>query len=81
MKDTYQELQKLNEDLIGEYMKRSNNHDELMRALKMVNDMIQRASNLRYGPAKTKVISACRKAVKKGNLRKLLHIIREGASN
>ena len=56
MKQTYQDLQKLNEELIGEYTKRATNHDELMKALKMVNDMIQRASNLRYGKAKTNLV-------------------------
>ena len=54
MKDTYQDLQKLNEDLIGEYTKRATNHDSLMKALKKVNDMIQRASNLRIWQSQDK---------------------------
>ena len=50
-----------------------------MMSLKMLNDMIQRASNLRFGTAKTAVVSACRKAIKKSNLRNLIHIMSEGA--
>ena len=49
-----------------------------MQSLKLVNDMIQMASNLRYGSAKTSVIKACRKAIKKNNLRSLMHIISNG---
>ena len=59
MKGSYQELQQMNEELIGEYMKRATNHDQLMKSLKGLNDMIQRASNLRYGSAKTSVIKDC----------------------
>ena len=78
MKGSYQELQQMNEELIGEYMKRATNHDQLMKSLKGLNDMIQRASNLRYGSAKTSVIKACRKAIKKNNMRGLMHIISQG---
>ena len=79
MKTTYTELLRMNEELIGEYTKRANNHSHLMMSLKMLNDMIQRASNLRFGTAKTAVVSACRKAIKKSNLRNLIHIMSEGA--
>jgi Bardet-Biedl syndrome 2 protein len=78
MKGSYQELQQMNEELISEYTKRATNHSCLMQSLKLVNDMIQMASNLRYGSAKTSVIKACRKAIKKNNLRSLMHIISNG---
>ena len=78
MRGSYQELQQMNEELIGEYTKRATNHDLLMKSLKVVNDMIQRASNLRFGTAKTSVIKACRKAIKKNNLRSLMTIISSG---
>jgi len=78
MRGSYQELQQMNEELIGEYTKRATNHDHLMKSLKVVNDMIQRASNLRFGTAKTSVIKACRKAIKKNNLRSLMTIISSG---
>jgi Bardet-Biedl syndrome 2 protein len=51
----YAELFKLNNQLIGEYVKRSNNHQALLEALKEVNHTIQKAANLRMGQAKTKV--------------------------
>lgn len=55
MTRNYAELFKLNNQLIGEYVKRSNNHQALLDALKEVNHTIQKAANLRMGSAKTKV--------------------------
>ena len=47
MKSMYMELHALNGELIGEYTKRANNHQELLNSLKDVNLMIQKASKLR----------------------------------
>lgn len=58
----YAELFKLNNQLIGEYVKRSNNHQALLEALKEVNHTIQKAANLRMGQAKTKVRCPTEKA-------------------
>ena len=79
MKTSYQELSHMNEELISEYTKRATNHTHLMKSLKMVNDMIQRASNLRYGSAKTNVIKMCRNKIKKNKIRDLMQIIANGS--
>lgn len=47
MKKAYTELYRINEDLIGEYNKRSINHANLLESLKKVNQMIQKAAKLR----------------------------------
>ena len=47
MRKAYMELFDLNRDLINGYQIRCNNHDELLASLKIVNQTIQRAANLR----------------------------------
>ena len=47
MKRSYVELFDLNRDLVSGYKIRSTNHDELLKCLKVVNQTIQRAGNLR----------------------------------
>lgn len=78
MKKMYGSLYDLNRELIGEYMKRSNNHNELLSALKAVNIMIQKAANLRIGTAKTTVVSECRNAIRTNQLHSLFNAIRNG---
>mmetsp|Transcript_89835 Transcript_89835/g.159798 ORF Transcript_89835/g.159798 Transcript_89835/m.159798 type:complete len:717 (-) Transcript_89835:84-2234(-) len=71
-------LQQTNGDLIAEYNKRANNHQQLLGQLKEVNMMIQKAAKLRVGQAKTRVVAACRAAIKKNNIHGLFQIIRTG---
>jgi Bardet-Biedl syndrome 2 protein len=78
MKRFYRQLHDLNKDLIAEHDKRATNHNELLEALKEVNQMIQRSSKLRVGGAKTKVVNACRAAIKANNIQSLFNIIRTG---
>ena len=78
MRENYQELQQLNEELIGEYTKRANNHEQLLLRLKAVNEVIQKAANLRHGKPKSACVSACRKAIKRNDLRALPHVIAQG---
>lgn len=78
MKRTYASLFDVNRELLGEYMKRSNNHMELLAALKEVNSMIQKAGKLRVGQAKSNLIAACRNAIKVNNVQALFSIIRHG---
>ena len=78
MKRHYRQLHDLNKDLIAEHDKRATNHGELLEALKEVNQMIQRASKLRVGAAKTKVVNACRAAIKANNTQALFAIIQTG---
>jgi Bardet-Biedl syndrome 2 protein len=81
MKKMYSSLYDVNRELIGEYIKRANNHNELLSALKEVNAMIQKAARLRIGAAKTKVITECRNSIKSNNIHSLFKIIRLGHLN
>eukprot|EP01059_Diplonema_ambulator_P008431 TRINITY_DN18052_c0_g1_i2.p1 TRINITY_DN18052_c0_g1~~TRINITY_DN18052_c0_g1_i2.p1 ORF type:complete len:241 (+),score=33.01 TRINITY_DN18052_c0_g1_i2:112-834(+) len=78
MRQHYSKLHELNSQLIGEYIKRANNHTELLAALREVNAMIQRAARLRMGAAKSRVISECREAIKSNNIPSLFRIIKLG---
>eukprot|EP00668_Euglena_longa_P011771 GGOE01014188.1.p1 GENE.GGOE01014188.1~~GGOE01014188.1.p1 ORF type:complete len:718 (-),score=178.66 GGOE01014188.1:160-2313(-) len=78
MKKMYSSLYEVNRELIGEYIKRANNHNELLSSLKEVNAMIQKAARLRVGAAKTKVITECRNSIKSNNIHSLFKIIRLG---
>merc|ERR1740121_2283056 len=78
LKKVFAGLQQTNGDLIAEYNKRANNHQSLLTQLKEVNMMIQKAAKLRVGNAKTRVVSACRQAIKKNNIHELFQIIKTG---
>jgi Bardet-Biedl syndrome 2 protein len=78
MKKMYGSLYEVNRELIGEFMKRSNNHNELLAALKQVNAMIQVAGKLRIGQAKVTLVAECRNAIKANNVHSLFNIIRTG---
>lgn len=78
LKKVFGGLQNTNNDLIAEYNKRANNHQQLLTQLKEVNMMIQKASKLRLGAAKTRVVAACRQAIKNNNIHELFQIIRTG---
>ena len=78
MKAAYSQLYTLNAELLGEYNKRANNHEQLLAVLKEVNHMIQKAARLRVGSAKGRVVSACRAAIKNNNIHALFKIIQTG---
>ena len=78
MRKAYTELWGLESQLVGAYNIRAKNHTGLLGALKEVNQMIQKAANLRVGAAKTSVITGCRAAVKANNLKNLFEIISIG---
>jgi Bardet-Biedl syndrome 2 protein len=78
MSKMYAQLKDLNGELVGEYTKRATNHEELLKSLKEVNHMIQKASRLRMGEFKSKVVALCRKAIKANNTISLNEIIRTG---
>ena len=77
---TYTDLYSLNSTLTAAYKTRADNHASLVTGLKAVNQTIQRASNLRVGPAKSRTVSDCRAAVKANNLAELFRIIEAGGS-
>lgn len=78
MRRAYTELNALNGQLIGGYNVRAQNQATLLTSLKEVNQMIQRAANLRVGKAKARVITDCRAAVKANNMKSLYRIIQQG---
>lgn len=78
MTKMYSALFDLNRELIGEYRKRANNHQELLKTLKDVNQMIQKAARLRCGPSKAQVVADSRKAIKGNKVKTLFNIIRVG---
>jgi len=78
MNQTYMELYKLNQETINAYNIRAANHKDLLQGLKAVNSMIQCAARLRRGTHKSKVVAACRQAIKQNNLHALENIMRQG---
>jgi Bardet-Biedl syndrome 2 protein len=78
MMKNYDELMRVNEELIAEYNKRATNHEALLAALKQVNQVVQRASSLRVGKAKARVVADARRAIKKGDASALLSLIATG---
>ncbi len=80
MRGMYKDLYDLNKDLIGEFMKRANNHNQLLIALKDVNQMIQKASRLRFGEAKRRVVTDARNAIKNNNIHGLFSVL-QGTGN
>ena len=80
MKSMYGQLYDINRELMMEHTKRATNHTELLAALKEVNQMIQKAARLRLGSAKTRVVTACRQAIKANNIHSLFKIIKVGDS-
>lgn len=81
MRSSYKELYEMNKQLIGEYLKRENNHNKLLESLKEVNQMIQKAARLRIGEPKTRVVTQCREAVKKNNIPSLFKIMSRGSAS
>jgi Bardet-Biedl syndrome 2 protein len=78
MRRAYTDLYSTNNQLVGNYNARANNHETLLAALKEVNVMIQRAAGLRVGRAKNTVITECRAAVKTNNMATIVQVIRYG---
>ena len=65
-------------ELVMEHEKRATNHEELLQALKLVNNMIQNAAKLRVGPSKARIVTACRGAIKANDTNALLKVIKDG---
>lgn len=78
MKRHYSELMNTNRDLINGYKIRSANHEELLKNVKILNQVVQRAGNLRCGKFKTDVIANARQAIKTNNSVSLIKVIKTG---
>jgi len=64
MKRFYALVQRENEALIAEYLKRQNNHQSLVSNLKELNAKIKQASAMRLGAAAKKVVDESRDCVR-----------------
>ena len=93
MKRRYLDLLNLNRDLINGYKVRCTNHEELMKNLRYLNQMVQKAANLRsktslsafhrkncplVGRYKTITTNQCRAAIKANNAQLLIKTIKTG---
>ncbi|CAF0848460.1 unnamed protein product [Rotaria sp. Silwood1] len=78
MKQNYIDLINLNRDLIHGYKIRCTNHEELMKNLRFLNQIVQKAGNLRIGKYKTIAINQCREAIKANNAQLLIKTIKTG---
>lgn len=78
MRAAYSSLYTLNAELMGEYSKRANNHEQLLAALKEVNHMIQKSARLRVGSAKARIVASCRSAIKANHIQSLFKIMKTG---
>ena len=64
--------------MIGEYMKRANNHQELVSNLKELNGYIRAASNLRLGKASKAVVASARNMIRQQTTEKIQTIFEKG---
>ena len=78
MKKSYAVVQQENGALIGEYLKRSNNHQELVASLKELNSMIKNASNLRIGGSQKRAVALARECIRNSTYGKLQMIFMKG---
>ena len=74
----YTNLNTENQKMSRELLKKASNHQALLANLKEVNQLINKAANLRMGSAKSKLVSLCRAAVKKNNLGSIAKIVESG---
>lgn len=74
VRKTLDSLYEVNNELLGEHLKRSTNHAELLSAMKYVNFMVQKAARLRVGEAKNRIVAVCRNAVKDEKMSNLVSL-------
>mmetsp|Transcript_5219 Transcript_5219/g.8620 ORF Transcript_5219/g.8620 Transcript_5219/m.8620 type:complete len:782 (+) Transcript_5219:26-2371(+) len=75
----FSELFEVNQGMLAEFMKRQNNHKNLINALKNVNQTIEKMARCRVGEPQSKIISLARDAVKKNNIDALVNVLHSGA--
>jgi Bardet-Biedl syndrome 2 protein len=71
MVSAYSSAYEFNRQMMGEYTKRANQQQSLVKALKELNMLINQSSELRIGPGKTEVVSNCKNAIKANQLKQL----------
>ena len=72
-KKNMSELYDVNQDMIGEFIKRQNNHKNLIKSLKSVNQTIEKVSKLRVGRYQKMTVTLSRHAVKNKNVDGLIN--------
>ena len=78
MRKNYALVQQENGTLIGEYIKRTNNHQDLVGTLKELNGMIRFASHLRIGQAQKRVVAESRDCIRKQTTENIQGIFETG---
>lgn len=78
MRKNYAMVQQENGTLIGEYIKRANNHQELVVTLKELNTMIRLSSTLRIGQASKRVVAQARDCIRKQTFQNIRSILENG---
>ncbi|XP_054272128.1 Bardet-Biedl syndrome 2 protein homolog [Macrosteles quadrilineatus] len=78
MRDCYNDLQQINEELVHTYAVRVANHELLLETLRSINVIIQQAARLRVGKHKNDVITHCRSAMSNNNISALIKVIKTG---
>ena len=78
MRKQYAMVQQENRTLVGEYVKRANNHSELVSNLKELNGYIRAASNLRLGKAAKSVVASAREMIRQQTTDKIQSIFETG---
>lgn len=68
MRKHYAVVHQQNGTLVGEYIKRTNNHQDLVANLKHLNNLIRFASNCRIGQYQKKIVADSRACIKNQTL-------------
>ena len=79
-KRQFSELHDVNQEMLGEFQKRRNNHRHLVAALKATNQTIERVSRLRVGKYQKMTVTLSRNAIKKNNVDALINALRDCAA-
>ena len=74
-KKQFSDLYDVNQEMIGEYVKRQNNHKNLINSLKAINQTIQQISRLRVGKYQKMTVTLSRQAVKSKNVASLVNAL------
>lgn len=78
LRKNYAQVQQENGALVGEYQKRTVNHEQLLKSLKQLNALIKQASNMRSGKKSKDLIAAARNLIKTNQLKKMEQLFQKG---
>merc|ERR1712176_703164 len=72
-KKQFSDLYDVNQEMLAEFLKRENNHKNLLSSLKEINQTIQQMSRLRVGKSQKMTVTLSRQAVKNKNVDSLIN--------